>query len=213
MNNIILIIVFLLAIIITGFINILYKIYKKDQDYSFVADYSSKLNKLIGNKISNEDYSYILSNATKLSKALGVYGVMDYQPPFANYIHKNYNLINFVLNYSGEIMNEEIQLFLRTIIMYLGACNNYIDSLKTKLKNPFVLFAEGFRFIFNIPLFILKSLGVISDNIYYRVKGNIVYHFFQNIIGLIGLVSSVIGIVQGKDVLVHLYSKLIGMFS
>ncbi|MEW9093728.1 MAG: hypothetical protein AB2417_01490 [Clostridiaceae bacterium] len=204
----ILIIISLVGLIIVGFIKLIYEIYKYTQDYNFVNEYISRLIKILNDNMSDEDFSYILNNASKLSSTMGVYGIIDYQPPFANYIHKNYSIINIILNYNGSIMNDELLLALKTMQFYLGACDNRIEKLKNQLKNPLVLFAEGFRFIFNIPLFVLNSLGIISNNVYYKVKRNIIYSFIQNIFGLIGFISSLIGIIQGKEVMLQVYNKV-----
>jgi hypothetical protein len=203
----------LVGVIIVGFIKIILKCRKYVDNYNFVIDYKEKTLKLLTDNITNEDYGYLLSNITKLSNAMGIYGIIDYQPPFANYIHKNYSIVNLIVNYQDSFMKDELQLAVKTMQIYLGACNQHIDELKKKIKNPFTLFAEGFRFIFNIPLFILNSLGIISDRFYYKLKDNGIYYFVQNIVGLIGFISSVIGLVQGKDFLIQCSNKVINFIA
>ncbi|AKA70147.1 hypothetical protein [Clostridium scatologenes] len=207
MYNKLLFAIILFGLIIVGFVKTLYKIRKYVVNYNFVGEYSSKVNNLLNETIIDEDYSYILSNIEKLSHTMGHYAIMDYKPPFANYIHKNYNIVNFILNYNDRIMNQELIMALKSMQVYLGACENEIEELKKCLKNPFKLFAEGFRFIFNTPLFILESLGIISTRMYYRIKVNTIYYFIQRIAGLIGFVSAVVGTIQGKEVLFNIYNK------
>jgi hypothetical protein len=213
MNSKTLMIFSLIGFVITGLIRVLYRIYKNIQDYNFVVEYSLKLGELLNGKISNNDYGYIFKNATKLSETMGSFGIIDYKPPFANYYYKNYNIINTILNYQDSIMDDEIKLALKQMYIYLGACDSSIEKLKKHLKNPLILFAEGFRFIFNIPLFAAYSLGIFSGKMYYKIKGNGIYYFFQNVVGLIGFISSLIGIIQGKEFLFMSYSKILQIIS
>lgn len=207
-SNVVVILI-LLGIIIIGFIKIVYGIGKYKNNYNFVNEYISKLNNLLSEKISNEDYTYILTNTTKLSNTMGMFGIVDYSPPFSNYMYKNYSITNIILNYDDAIMKPELRLVVKTILVYLGACNDKIEKLKKSLKNPLQVFAEGFRVILNTPLFILKSLGLVSDKIYYKIKGNYFYHFIQNIIGLMGFMSAIVTLMQGKEIIFNTYYKLI----
>ncbi|WP_186430060.1 hypothetical protein [Clostridium sp. BSD9I1] len=209
MNSKILMSIILLGFIIIGLIKIICKIHKYIQDYNFVNEYALKLSNTLKGNIKDGEYTYILNNITKLSDTMGDYGNFSYKPPFANYIYNNYSIIDIILNYNGGITNEELNLALKATLIYLGECNNKIERSKDKLKNPLILFAEGFRFVFNIPLFMLNSLGIISANMYHKIKHNVVYYFIQNMISLIGFISSVIGMIQEKEVLMNIYNSII----
>lgn len=202
------IIVFLLSIILLGFIKSLYNIKKYIEDYNFVNDYIGKMMDLLNRRIDNTNYVYLLDNAIKLSNVLGIYGVMDLTIPFKG-TYKNYSIVNIILNYRSDLMEDELTLAMKSMQIYLGQCNDNIKSTRKTLKNIFSLFSVGFRFLFNIPLFILNSLGIISNSFYYKIKNNGFYYFIQNLVALIGLVSSIIGIIQGKEVLFNIYKMII----
>ena len=81
------------------------------------------------------------------------------------------------------------------MIKYIGYLEDYKRETERNVKNPMVLFREGFKEIISIPLFILSSFSIFSRKTVNSIMDSIIFKIFTGLIALITLVSGIVTIV------------------
>jgi len=83
------------------------------------------------------------------------------------------------------------------LLTYIGYLEKNSEELTKELKNPFVWFREGVRFIVTFPIYLMHWSGLIRYNTYSSISNNIFVKFISFIVGIIAFISSIVTIVTG----------------
>jgi hypothetical protein len=183
----------------------------RDKYVSFANTFLSTYNQFSGNgTIDNEKYIWLTKYVTKIQSNMGQFGIIDLIPPFQTYHIKNYQLIvNSIPKFRAQNIDKfEINSTDDSLLRYIGNLEEIINQVQKKIKNPIIWFQEGIQSIISLPLHILSWFGIISKQLIYKVKGNIIFKLFTGITGLIAFISGIITIIVGKDEAIEILKKL-----
>lgn len=210
----ILVIIGIIVICIIGFFNKLIYIYNLNKRHDFIIEYHNKFVDLINKKLSGnfdgETYGWLMRNVHKMHTELGSIGYVHYIDNLTGVKVTNHPLL---LNFLPEIQQEDdihnsivAKRMLNTAKtcsdMFLrqeGDINTWKNNTIQKIKNPFSLFADGFRYVLFLPINCLYWLGFFSFNLIQKIKKNILVIIIEKIILLITLLSTVMTIVVGWE--------------
>lgn len=208
-------ILFVIGIIILGFIVKMIELRDLNKRINFTSDYHNKfvtlVNEITSKKSFNQNLYYELtSDVIAMQAELGADGVYSHVTDNLNgYSAKNYQmLINFlpelrnVLNdYSNSIMmiryDHSAKACDDMFIRHLGTLNRLEENYRKNIFNPFSCFSSAMRFIVSLPILILHWFGFISTEKTRKVKHNWFIRFLGFIITLIGFISAIITICIG----------------
>jgi hypothetical protein len=159
---------------------------------------------------NNEKYIWLTKNVGKIQRYLGNTGKMEYLGAFQRIHISNYEIvINTLPKFrDGNIHPFDINSTDDCLIRYIGLMEEQIIYLKKIIKNPIILFKEGFQEIFSLPIYILNWFGILTDNSVYRVTTNIIYKLVLGLGGLVSFLSAVVTIIQGKEETLKLFQKI-----
>ena len=162
-----------------------------------------------------ETYYWLTNRVSKIQSYLGIFGViMEYQPPFSNYIHRNYQII---INTLPEMRNRTgdssmINACEDALIRYIGYLDDAIENSINQLMNPFKWLRKGVQSIISLPFFILYWLGLISSSYVEKIINNPIFKLISGFITLIGFISSIVTIILGWEAIVNLIRNLLSIF-
>lgn len=209
------IILTVLGLMLIGFIKRYRDFYKVTNDMNFLADYNKSYITYLNNYFRHDFYApqvdmgeeeavlhdKLLSQADKAQRLLGESGVVDYSPPFAQYIIKNYQiLINVVPNLRNPSgFTTEFEWINNILIMQIGRYQELQESIKKEFRNPIILLREGVQFFTTLPISLLYWTGLIQYSTLYKLSNNIIVKFINFIIILFGFISAIFTIVLGWD--------------
>jgi hypothetical protein len=147
----------------------------------------------------DENMTWLNGRIPKLSDELGGFGVVQYKPAFANYIHNNYALVpNTVLKMAtGSAAAQDLQMTMAMLIQHSGRLEDLLKDTFARLKNPVLWFFDGLRSILSIPAWILAGSGVIRATTVQRFKDSRIVRFLTALIAIATLVSTIMSIVLG----------------
>lgn len=161
-------------------------------------------------EIIDEEYTWLTKNVELMQSSIGGYGVVDYIAPFNRYRFPRYQiLINTLPKFRERIDSTDINMSDDCLLRYIGVLENILIRIKKELGNPFIWFKEGIAIVMILPLNILHWLGLINNTKVKSVENNSVYKFTTGFIALITLVSGIVTILQGKDVVVTFIKSLL----
>ena len=86
-------------------------------------------------------------------------------------------------------------MFLR----HIGSLNETEKDIKKHLFNPITCFADGIRFVISLPIFILKWLGIVSDEGTLKIQSSFFFRIINWLVAFIGFFSAIVTIVIGWD--------------
>ena len=224
MNRIVIVFA-IIGVMIFGFIIKLMQLKKLNDSEQFTVAYRNKfinyVNKSIKNIFDQDLYFELTMDVNAMQYELGqdgvLYGVID---NLKGYQARNYQLLINILpelrtlhiDRSNIVLmnrhNENIQSLDDMFVRHIGTINEYRKQLKKTLYNPFSCFFDGTKTILIFPILLLKWSGLISESTTYTIQKNIFVKVISFIIAIIGLISSIIGIVLGWSEFVKIITGL-----
>lgn len=220
----------LIAISVIGLLRIFCKAKAQSEDKDFAIEYLNNYREfasgLINGTFDAEKYQWLKLKSSKMQIMMGSYGLAaTYKPAGANYMFKNYQMIvngitevkdiymrminGLGLSIEKEMLRELIGTIDDVILTYIGYLENNGERLLKELKNPFVWFREGVRFIVTFPIYLMQWSGLIRYTTYASISNNIFVRFVSFIVGIIAFVSSIVTIVTGYTSFVAIIKNFI----
>lgn len=217
-------IVALIILVIIGFLATLSKIKNISKQKDFTIEYHNKLLTVVNsvneeaknrvNAFDSKTYTWLQENAIKMQSELGSDGVHDMIDNLQGIKITNYQVIVNILPSISEFVREihnsvtvnsisyerfitQVEYCTNLMVMHSGRLDLEYDSLTKKIFNPLYCFAKGIKFILEIPLYFLSSLGFLSDTSLSNITNSKIFNFFSGVSALIGLISSIMGIILG----------------
>lgn len=212
----VLVFVSLFIIMIIGFVNIFFDYLKSTKKAKFAIEYLTKFQQFEKSRNTNfdgETYYWLTHRVSKIQSQLGSYGVMDYQPPFGNYIHKNYQIIINALPEmrNGTADSSMINACEDVLIRYIGFLDDIIEISKNQLKNPFKWLQKGVQSIISFPFLVFYWLGLISLSYVNKIINNYIFKLISGFIALLGIIASIITIILGWEKFINLIQNLLSI--
>lgn len=187
---------------------------KRNFSIDFFNNYREFANGLMNQTFDGEKYQWLKLNSSKMQIIMGDYGIAStYKPAGANYMIRNYQMIvngiseiketylrmdhGFGLSFEIRMLRELIGAIDDVLLTYVGSLDSNRESRMRDIKNPFVWFREGVRFIVTFPIYLMHWSGLIQYTTYYSFSNNIIVKFITFIIGIIAFISSIVTIVTG----------------
>lgn len=222
----------ILGILIIGIIKIIFDhrriMNKINYSVEFTNKYREYCDGVFQENINEELYQWLRLRCSKMQIMMGSYGIAKaYQPQFSNVIHRNHQIIinglseirtrysiaqttSSNLAYGG--LNDIVRMIDDCIILYIGALEDLEQDKISEMRNPFIWFREGIRFVVLLPISFFHWSGLINYNTYSKISDNFFVKMFTMLVTLIGLISSIIGIIQGYDYLIEIFNKIKHLF-
>lgn len=209
-----------LAIILTlaflagiGYLKISSKIAQEKMKSELASEFQWKLFEFVDSRgRNNEAYTWLLQNSYRMQEILGAFGIMSsLRVPFSNYVYKNYPVIlNFIPQVRESFQqlsptNDHGIMIAECLERFMGYEAHLIDTLQKEKHNPVIWIRDGVQWILGFPILLLKSLGLLNPR-GYKVANSLV-QVFSGLVTLIGLISSVMGIVLGFSDFMNLLNK------
>ncbi len=169
-----------------------------------------------------ETYTKLVYMSAKIQSYLGALGVIEYKPPAAQYVLRNYQV---VVNELAELKHwlpldstfstvmpgqQSADLIRDTLVRYEGVVDELRFRVQDALRNPFSLLAEGVRWVLSLPVRLLAAFGVLSGAAASKVTGSRAISFASGIIALVSFVSAVVGLVAGWAPFIGILRHLFG---
>lgn len=183
------------------------KRFGKDLDflYEYNENYVEYLNNYLGKNISSEEeetlHSKLIRKTPKAQRLVGRDGLIDYKPAGSAVMYSNYQVITNTIHSLRNpiLMSEEFSWVNNMLIMKMSGYEEIIENIISDMKNPIILIREGVQFFVTLPISLLYWTGLIKYSTQYKLSNNFVVKLLSFLIILIGLVSSVMGIVLGWE--------------
>ncbi len=206
-----LIIIILLVVLVIGFIRLLMKHRSLVNEANFAQEYLTKFRKFANSYLNSFDgqlYDWLNHRLIKINSQIGILGEVDYRPPFANYIVKNYQLIPNTL---GEMRSRMAHPSLVAkcddiLVRYIGLADDWLTTSSKRLKNPFVWLREGVQSILALPILVLNWLGVISITTVNSLNENLFFKVLSGLVALVGLLAGIVTIALGWERFLDLFN-------
>lgn len=209
MSENIYLILFLISIFLIGLFSIIKSLSDIEKKNRFTLNFFDMLKKYIQSAgRDTSTYSWLTSKSPKMQRYIGIYGIMQYQPAYRNYVINHYELIINGLSELSRYYDDSLldslsrqmgQTLQESIIRYLGVLEESREVLITQRKNPVVWFREGIKFILSIPFKSLVWFDILNSSIVIKITSNILFKSFSGLIALITFLSTVITIVLGYE--------------
>lgn len=210
--NVIYIISFILVI---GFAKILFEFFKIKKSINFINEYHYKYSQLVNdytnkNIIDSELYNWLIKYSDKAQEEVGIIGIVDYRPPFAKFMLKNYQFIINILPQLriGKIHDHDIASLDDMLTRYSGILEERTKHIIAKIINPLIWLRQGVQQILSIPILILFWMGIIKSESKNNFIGNRIFIIISGLISFLALISSIITIIGGKHLLLDLLKKI-----
>jgi hypothetical protein len=207
----------LIIVSVIGLLRVNRKVKAQSEYRNFAINYLNNFREfssgLMNESFDAEKYQWLKLNSSKMQIMMGSYGVATYKPPGANFMYNNYQVIvngiteikdmyvrmvdGFGLSLEKKMLRESIGMIDDILLTYIGYLENNSEELTKELKNPFVWFREGVRFIVTFPIYLMHWSGLIRYNTYSSISNNIFVKFISFIVGIIAFISSIVTIVTG----------------
>lgn len=107
-------------------------------------------------------------------------------------------------------MQQLLSLCDDAMVKHCGELKRRIENEEKSLWNPFFCFASGIRWIVGLPADILYWMGIISERSNSAVHNSVVFKVFGHIITIVGLISSIMGIVLGWKEFAQIILNVVG---
>lgn len=212
---IILILIILIPII--GFFYIRVQLDTLNKNLQFSEEFLGKFDKFIQSKgMDDFSYEWLLRNSGRMQKKLGLIGIaVQYKPPFANYYYTNYQIIINTLpllrqsiDASSSLAYDYYMSIWETLQRFIGEINEEKEIIIKKIKNPLILFFTGVSYILSFPIRVLQWVGIISSSVVTDVEKTSIFKFLALLISLIGLIASILEIIDGWDRITQFFPNL-----
>ena len=212
-----------IILIIIGLIVNIVNIRKRVNEYNFANEYYEKFQRLVSDvfekkNIKNKEYAWLMSNCDKMQYILGEAGIISFTQ--FNKYYKNIpillNIMNEITSYINDpfVGDDEIKMVnwcQNAFLRKTGILNEYIQNEPKKLVNPFYNLSSGIRFILLIPIGILNSIGLISNDGKSKIGNNIIIRMLSGIISLLTILSVIITIVVGWNDFLRIVKNILNI--
>lgn len=219
-----LIILFFIFVLVTGFIVLRRSFVLTQEKLNFTLEYRKQFVEFTNNyymnydkfdrrgEIDHEKYIWLTKNSNKMQGMLGKTGLMEYIGPFQQYKVSNYNI---VLNTIPKFRDNSLTVFDTNsvddcLLRYIGIIEELTNESLKKLKNPFLWLTHGFKEFFSLPIYIVHWFGIIPDRLVGKITSNLIFNFLVGIGGLVTFVSGLVTIIQGREQTIEFIKKLFG---
>ena len=196
-----------------GFIGVIYDLCLLIKRKNFGELYFSKFNEfVVSGPHEMRHYQWLLYNLARMQSEMRGYGRADlYKPPFANYAFRDYDMLpNTLLNIT-PYPHAELEVTQSILQSYIGALDSLVPSKLWEVINPLVWLTRGVRvIIFDTPLWILQSVGLISGSTGSRIGNSAL---IGKIIGGLTLLSMLVSLIAGWDSFVEFLNRIFGWVS
>lgn len=204
----------IVTLLLIGLISGLYIIKRISSRIRFTQEFGDRFARCVSSAGSDdfgENYAWLNNRLPKLSEEIGSYGMIQYKPPFANYIHKNYLIVPNTIMKIGTGMADsgDMKMTAAILMQHVGRLEDQKEAALRRLKNPFFLFTDGVSIILSFPVWILAGSGVIKPSSVRRFRETRIARFITAIISIITLLSAVMTIALGWDTFVDLAKDIL----
>ena len=110
-----------------------------------------------------------------------------------------------------RLAGDHAQTIEETLIRYLGVLEEELNDVSKKLRNPLTLFTDGIQFFLLLPIYILKWFGLLGASSIRFFSRNVLFRFLSSLIGLLGFLSSVVGLVVGWNDFLRIAKSFFGL--
>ncbi len=217
------IILFIFVIALIGWLQLIYKLRRVNQKEKYALEYLNKFKKYVESQgKDNEAYGWMIYESVKMQRQLGILGIMlNYKPPGANYMHKNYQvLINMLpelhrtfnsdLLVISKLVSDYIQVLQEMLVRHLGVLNEEKKDIKSEILNPFKTFRSGIQFILLLPVYIVNWFGLATESFLWRLSRNTLFKLFSGFVAIVGFISAVLGLVVGWKDFITIIRSILG---
>lgn len=221
MDSTIIILVGLIATFIIGLVRLFLHGRKLGKRVAFVAKYCTKFADFATKKeFDGEIYIWLTRKVHAIQTELGPFGVVDYGPPAAGYMVRNYQAIANLLpeirrqktrrslSGPGETCQEQVAICLDVLTRYVGFLEDSIEESVNEMMNPFIWLREGVRFILFLPVSLLHWIGLIRPHTIGKIVGSTVAKVFSGLVAFLGLLGVIIKIVVSWDAFIKIVTDL-----
>lgn len=204
-------------ILILGFFLILYRLSEINKELKFTEEFQNKFISLSSQyfnldrngsaKFDFNLYQWLMKNSNKMQIMVGANGTMTYFPPYKNIAINNYLIIiNSIPKFSdGSLSEFDVNSVNNCLLRHGGDVEERGDRIEKELKNPLVWFKNGIQAILSLPIHIISWFGIIPNKTALFITNNTVFKIISGILALVGLLSGLITIIQGKEFLLNLF--------
>lgn len=159
-------------------------------------------------------YNWMVSKAEAVQTMLAGGGLIDFRPPFANYIHRNYPVIlneipEIQKEFFGDLrsfnsiaaqnLNARVQMVDGCLRRFIGTTEEEHRRERGRLFNPLVLFCGGIAWLMELPLFILSETKIITASRRAIIVNGRLFSLVSGIVALAALAGTIITIVTGWE--------------
>jgi len=208
----------LIALFVLGFFLVRRRLLHVLERRAFLHEFADRFARYVESGGRNDVlYAELTERVGRMQRELGGYGVMaSYRPPFANYAHRNYQVvINMLPEYRQaatqwrmESQAAQYASAIRDVLLrYSGTLGELEDNAWKDLRSPVVWFRESVRAILASPFQLLTSLGILSSSIGAGLIGSGILRVASGLVALIALFAGIVQIITGWDATVAFVMK------
>ena len=193
-----------------GIIGLIYDLCLLIKRKIFGEKYLLKFKELVDSgSYDKKHHQWLLRNVTRIENEMGGYGRANfYRPAFANYAFQNYAILSNVLLNINPVSGKELAMTQAILDRYVGALGDDISKKLWELINPFVWLTRAVRCIsIDIPLWIFRSVGLISTDTENKFRNS---SLINKIIGIITVLGSLASLLAGWDSVVKFFHQIFG---
>lgn len=96
---------------------------------------------------------------------------------------------------------------------YIGSMKKRIQKRQKKLRQPIAWLIEGITVALSVPFLLLREFGLLSTEVYGKVRHGKVTRLIAGLIGLISTVDTINAIVTGNSFTIDIVQLLVGVVS
>ncbi len=207
----------------TGFVITRRRVSRVKDRQEFLEEFASRFMRYVSGGGSDEAlYTELTQRVNRMQREVGRVGVMAlYQPPFASYGFRDYQILLNMLPEYRRAANDAIlqrsqapqfaSMIRDVLVRYSGSLQEHEEEVRADSRNPLVWFREGVRAVLSVPLLTLRELGVLSPSRSASLLTSGVLKVGTGILALVTLIASLVQIVTGWDAVISVLNKWRGL--
>lgn len=221
-------IIIVIILIICGFVKKILRIKQYDKRIDFTVTFNNNFFDFVNDfcqrwVFDNEKYRLVIKDIDFIQQELGMDGIIStFQDPIKGLQINNYQLFmniipelrSAITDYYNSITKERVYQLIGfcedSLKRHIGNLERAVIDEKKGLLNPITCMGEGIRWIVGLPIDILQWVGIYGERTNYKIKKSGIYKFINNIIVVIGFISSIMGIILGWEEFINVVRNLIG---
>lgn len=207
----------LAALCAIGVVTLIRSVRALAAELAFVTEYRDRIHTFV-ERADATAYEWLTLNANRMQNQLGLQGLMDFRPPFANHVIHNYPVVLNVLPelrkcitnqaLSRNLLGDYHALLEEALLRHQGLLLQRHSNAVGSLRNPVVWLTTGIRSVLAAPLWFLSSAGLLPSSVASRVAGSRFYRVVAGLVATVGFVSAVVTLVTGWEQFVSILRKL-----